>query len=101
VSRYVVVGPEREWVDRIMDDGTGPITIEHDVYLVDAPTRHAAKWKAWHRARENDDPWYKDHDHYWTHPLNGVTVQPADDDPGDAWPAAYKILSDEDARRCS
>lgn len=90
--RYVVTGPERLYVDRVLDDGSGPVTPEHDVYLVDAPNAKAAKWAAFRKAKEQKALWWTDLDRDHEHPLTGVRVQDVTDVPEEtpeAWSDWY------------
>ena len=96
VKRFVVIGPERLWVDRVLDDGSGPVTPEHDVYLIDAPTARAAKWEAFRLAKRQGALWWSDLDRGYEHPLKGVRVEDVTDVPEEtpeAWTGWYSSVS--------
>lgn len=87
VPRYIVTGPERLYVDAILD-GQGPATVDREVYLVDARTAGAARWAAYHYARAQRTLWAVDLG--VEHPLAGVTVEPAGpEDTPEVWAGFY------------
>jgi hypothetical protein len=87
---YIVVGPERAETIPVLPDGSGPTEIVHDVYWVSAPTKHAAKWAAWRRARERGDLWYSDLGD--EHPLANVTAE-VTDERACKWPRELVVWS--------
>lgn len=91
MSEYIVIGPERWRVVPLLDDGTGPSEPDIDVYYVSAPTRRAAKWAAFNRAKEQGTRWWRDLD--VEHPLKGVRAEPACGESADDWPASLVVVA--------
>lgn len=87
LKRFIVIGPPRTYIERLLDDGSGPMSTEHDVYLVDACTVNGAKWAAFRLAKSEGHQWYTDLCD--EHPLKAVRVElTPDEDPAD-WPGLY------------
>ncbi len=93
--QFLVIGPQRSYVEPVLDDGSGPRYEWRDVYRIEAPTRHKAKWVAFGLAKANHDLWYTDLG--TDHPLAGVTTEDVtdtqDDDEVD-WPVHLRGRSD-------
>ena len=82
---YSVTGPERSEKIVVCDDGTGPLEYFNDWYLVDAPTKKAAAWAAFNRAKENKDSWWADLDVDYEHPLKGIKIDVIEDELEEEW----------------
>lgn len=75
--RYLVCSPEYGTVDRVLDDGPGPMEYERDVLYVRTRTAKRAKvlaLRAWRRARKKNwrvARWFG----YGENPFVGMTVE--------------------------
>jgi len=83
---WVVRTPEFEYIEPILDDGTGPIVIGHDAVCVDAPTKRKAiiggvrklRSKEWLRKygyRSTYYGWTRDKN---TNPYTGIRAEKAE-----------------------
>lgn len=72
---YEVVSPPVSEFVQMLETGEG--TTEHfrDVYIVNARTRHEAKWAAYKHARRRGHRWPEVQYDNGTHPLAGVRVE--------------------------
>lgn len=89
---YVVLSPLISTVVPVCDDGTGPVEVGRDAYLVDAANAHDARWDAYRLAERRGDAWPALNRGDGLHPLHGCTVEPPlspeDADPA-AWPGRF------------
>ena len=60
MKRYFVIGPRVERVDRILDDGSGPVEISYDVVEVEASNPREARRLGFHQMQANGCQWIRD-----------------------------------------
>jgi len=87
MGRYVVAGPERDYQEWVPGCYGGPRDTGRDVFLVDAPSRKAARWAAFKEAKERQMAWWYDLGN--EHPLSDTRVTHEPWEQPDDWGEHY------------